>query len=407
MHQNNNKCHVYLWNKLVGTLVLVGSKIYFRYDETFNMEISPLELKISKEQKCVDLDFQYGLPGVFADSLPDGFGMEIIEDYFSEYAPNMTPNVIDKLLFIGEVSLGALTYKPAYQVTHANNIPIELNDIKQHKKNILAKKGYSSVRELIDMYQSFSPSGGARQKMIINYNPKNENFSIGSTQKDEVALILKNDESIKKDDGRAGIIEYIYSQAAIKSGINMTKCYLFKDEDGYSHFATQRFDIDNKGERMHAHTLAGLLNVDKAKRIDYLDFMRISNTELDVPVEDIKEIYRRMVFNYIYNNHDDHLKNHSFLMDKKGNWQLSPAYDLTYNDKIGHRAMKLTINGKKSTNLSINDFKAVAMKYGIVEYMDIINKVKDSYTNYKMLVNELIPKEYDYDIELYLQVKNI
>jgi len=406
--QNNNKCSVYIWNELVGELILIKEKIYFKYKNNFDLEISPIELPVSKNQfDFSDLKFQYGLSGVFSDSLPDSFGMKIIDDYFHDNYPAFSPNIIDKLLFVGEVNFGALSYKPAYGSAKENNIPIELSKIKQHKKNILENKTYSSVKEAAAVYRSFSPAGGAREKIILNYNEKNNSFSVGANINNDIPILLKLDESKKSNDGRNGIIEYIYSLTARKAGIDFPDTYLFKDENGFSHFAVKRFDVNRDGEKLHKHTLSGLLNIDKSKRIDYIEFMEIAKNQLFVSQKDIVEMYRRMVFNYVFNNNDDHIKNHSFLMGKDGNWKISPAYDVTFNNVIAHRNMMLSINYKKSSDVVMDDFKVIADKFGISNFKEIILEVQSTKEYFSDLVIKMIPAEFDYDISLYLDINEI
>lgn len=408
--QNNNKCFVYLWDKLVGEMVLVRDKIYFKYDDKFKIEISPLELPIKKVQYGFnDLKYQhqYQIAGVFADSLPDSFGMKIIDSYFEEENKNFKPNIIDKLLFIGDVSLGALKYMPSIESLEKSNLSIELKNAKNYKKNILRENSYSSIREVIDMYKSFSPTGGAREKMILSYDAEDNIFYIREAKGNEISLILKIDESEIPNDGRDAITEYIYSIVARECEINIPKTYLFKDEDDYTHYAIERFDIDENGERLHAHTLAGLLHFEKSKRIDYTDVMSIAEQYLFLPHEDIVEIYRRMVFNYAYNNCDDHLKNHSFVMDKTGKWRLSPAYDLTYNNTRGQSDMVLNINQKLSTKANLIDFEEIALKFKITNYMSIIKQVENSYELYEKLINEMMNEKFKYDKLILLSTNKI
>ena len=392
--QNNERCFVYLWEQLVGEMILVKGVVYFKYDKDFKMNISPLYLELSKSQYSFkELTFQHSIAGVFADSLPDSFGMKIIDGYFERNHAKFEPNIIDKLLFVGDVSLGALSYKPSIDAIKSKNIPIELKNAKTLKKNILEENSFSSIRIAIDMYKSFSPAGGARQKMILNYSQSENKFYIGKEKKKYKALIVKVDESEKSGYGVDGITEYVYSKVAKRCGINIPKTYLFEDDDGYKHFAIQRFDIDKENNRLHTHTLAGLLHLEKSKRIDYIDIMKIVKLHLLLPQEDIDEMYRRMVFNYVYNNNDDHLKNYSFLMNKKGEWGLSPAYDLMYNNTNGQRIMTLNINSKTSDNLSYSDFEAVAKELGVENYKSIIKKVLSSEKLFISLLDEMMDDE--------------
>ena len=373
--QNNTRCLIYIWDILVGEMVLIKNTVYFKYDKDFKMDISPLSLELSKTQYCFkELNFQHCIAGVFADSLPDSFGMKVIDGYFERTYKRFEPNIIDKLLFIGDVSLGALSYKPAIDSIKNKNIPIALKDAKTLKKSILERNSFSSIRVVIDMYKSFSPAGGAKQKMILNYNKKDNEFYIGKEKKSYKSLIVKIDESDRSGYGVDAITEFIYSKVAKVCGINIPKTYLFEDEDGYKHFGIERFDIDKDKNRLHAHTLGGLLHIEKSKRLDYIEIMKVVKLYLSLPQEDIDEMYRRMVFNYVYNNNDDHLKNYSFLMDKSGEWRLSPAYDLMYNNTNGQRVMMLNINNKTSDEVRYSDFEKVAKELNVLNYKNIIKK---------------------------------
>ncbi len=405
--QNNTKCKVYLWDKLVGEMVLVKGNIYFKYDEYFNLNISPLSLQLSRAQFNFDtLEFQYKLSGVFSDSLPDSFGIKIIDKYFNEAYSNFTPNTIDKLLFIGDVSLGALKYKPTIGKASKKNIPIILNVAKQFKKDILKDNTYDSIRYAIDMYRSFSPTGGAKEKLILAYNEKKNFFYIGEVKKKDKSLIVKIDESEYPRYGANSIIEYIYSKVASSSGIDITQTYLFEDSSGFKHFAIERFDIDKNNERLHTHTISGLLNLEKSSSIDYANIFALAKQDLLVAQKDIDELYRRMVFNYIYNNNDDHLKNTTFLMDKKGQWRLSPAYDLTYNSSKGQRDMILKINGKLSSKVSYEDFAQLGKDFGI-NYKKIIDDVQNSILELHKLIKEYDNENITYDLREIKQTRNI
>jgi len=370
--QNNTKCEVYLWNALVGEMVLVNGSVYFKYNTSFNLNISPMSLQLSRAQFNFDaLDFQYKIPGVFADSLPDSFGMKIIDKYFNEAYNNFTPNIIDKLLFIGDVSLGALKYKPTIGKSSKKNILILLKEAKQFKKYMLKDNSYDSIRNAIDMYRSFSPTGGAKEKLILAYNETKNTFYIGEAKKRDKSLIVKIDESEYPKYGAKSIIEYIYSKVAALCGINIPKTYLFEDTEAFTHFAIERFDIDDNNERLHTHTLSGLLNIEKSTAIDYTNVLG----------------FRRMVFNYTYNNNDDHLKNTTFLMNKEGKWRLSPAYDLTYNNTRGQRDMILNINGKLSSLVVYSDFVQIGRAFE-VDYEKIIIDVQASEKEFQKLINE-------------------
>lgn len=408
MMENNSKCSVYIWDKHVGEMILVKEKIYFKYDSSFDMEISPLSLPLSQTQyEFSTYTFQESIAGVFADSLPDSFGMKIIQNYFSKEYKNYNPNTIDKLLFIGDVSLGALSYRPAIEGSQKVNVPIILSDAKRYKKEILKQNSYTSLRELIDMYKSFSPAGGARQKMILSLNEEKDNFYIGKAKHGDVSLIVKIDESSAPNEFIDTTIEFIYSKLARKCGINIPKTYLFQDSDGFKHFGIERFDITEDGERLHVHTLAGLLHFEKSTTLDYEKFMFIAKKHLFLSQEDMQEIFRRMVFNYVYNNNDDHLKNHSFIMSRQGKWHLSPAYDLMYNNTNGQREMMMSINSKSSSDVEYNDFEVLAKEYKIDNYHEIIQEVLTTKEYLKTLLDRYLDDTKKYDKLLVLDTREI
>ena len=402
--QNNYKCKIFIWDKLVGEMVLVKGSIYFKYDESFDLNISPLSMKLSKAQYNFDsLHFQYAVPGVFADSLPDSFGMKIIDKYFSDTYENFVPNIIDKLLFVGDVTLGALTYKPSMFQAGKKTIPILLKETKEFKKSLLEKNTYKSLRHAIDMYRSFSPAGGAKEKLILSYSQKHETFYLGKAKAKDKSLLVKVDESEYPHYGAKSIIEYIYSKVAASCGITMPNTYLFTDTLGYIHYAIERFDIDKNKERLHTHTLAGLLHMEKSTAIDYANIFTIAKQKLLLRQDDIDELYRRMVFNFIYNNNDDHLKNTTFLMDKKGSWRVSPAYDLTYNNTVGQREMILKINSKLSSQIGYEDFAALGKAFG-VNYDAILKEIKKSEELFLRLIDHYTTDTIKYDL---LEIKQL
>lgn len=360
--QNLKKCSVFIWEEKIGELAIVNNSVFFKYDPGFKGKytISP-KLPYSLSQYNFS-SYEHQLSGVFADSIPDGIGMQALERYFSENYPDFYPNIIDKLCFIGDSSVGALSYQPAYGEKESGSIAISLRELKQGQKDILEKRGsYHSVREMAALYRAISPVNGARDKAFVNYNKQTNSFSIGANIRQDTPLMLKLQE---KNQPYFTRLEYIYSCCAEKFKINMPKTYLFKDGDEY-HYGIERFDKDNFNNKKHVVSLAGLLDERKSKRIDYMNFLSFAKKELGVEQSGIDEIYRRMVFNLLFANNDDHLKNHSFIMDKKGKWDVSPAYDIVFTSSIGERVLKLNINNKKSDGVSIKDLEHVADVFGV------------------------------------------
>ena len=404
--KNALKCRVYLWDSYIGELAQINSKVCFKYNiDCKYKNFSPIALPFRTQQYIFNNSFENGLEGAFIDCLPDSFGLNILNKYFEDNYPNFTPNVIDKLLFLSDSMLGVLRFEPSLKArSDIKPLAIELKDLRAYERNLLKSKKVEDIQNLLSFYKSFSPLAGARSKLLVNYDENSHTFFIGKIRnKNEKALILKIDESnstIKRIDTT---IEWIYSKVAKEAGLDMPQTYLFSDSNGFKHFGVERFDID-----YHVISMSGLLNFDKNKRIDLRDFLEIAKSKLFLKKEDLNEIFRRVVFNYVYNNNDDHLKNHEFLMDKEGRWKLSPLFDVTYNNKIGNSNMRMTINGKNSSDACIEDFLKVASDYKIDDPVGIIEKVQSAKYVLKELVEKYISDDYyDVDRDNILSVKNL
>jgi serine/threonine-protein kinase HipA len=396
------KCNVYIWDKKVGYISEIDNKIYFQFDPKNKINISPYVFKeINNEVYDFNsLFYNQRLAGVFADNLPDKFGTNIMNEYFMK--KGISPSVIDRLLFAGKSRLGAISYHPMDNENESD--VMKINDVHElyskTKKIINGEVDISQYHK--NIFQSSASAGGARAKASIMYNPNtNQCVLYGSNEKsnDEyikdgyIHVIIKFDElgmnsDLKNvDDVR---IEYVYSLLARKSGINMPDTYLTQEDDeGKQHYVIKRFDVD-EGKTYHTHTLAGLYNHNFDDLMDYDFLFRIAKF-LKAPKEDLTEMYRRMIFNYIFRNQDDHTKNFSFLMDKEQNWFFSPAYDIMYNNgKKFTFENKMSFNGKLGSDTTFEDFKDIALKWGITNYEEIINNIQN---NSKLLEEYLVKYE--------------
>jgi len=394
-----DKCEVYMWDKKVGYIFSIDNRYYFQFDSENKINISPYVFKEIDNQTYDfnSLFYNQHLAGVFADSLPDRFGTKVMNEYFRK--KGISPNVIDRLLFAGKSRLGAISYHPMENEAKTNMIQIDnVRDLYYKTKNIIdGEIDISQYHKSI--FQSSASAGGARAKASIMYHPDTNKCALYSSNdklnekfiKDGyIHAIIKFDEldmnrDLKNiDDVR---IEYVYSLLAEKSGINIPDTYLTKkDVDNKQHFVIKRFDIIG-GKKYHMHSLAGLYNHNFDELMDYDYLFRIAKY-LRTPIEDLTQIYKRMVFNYIFRNQDDHTKNFSFLMDENQNWTFSPAYDIMYNNgKKFTYENKMSFNGKLGSDAKFEDFKAIAIKWGITNYKDIINDIQD---NSKLLEEYLV-----------------
>lgn len=319
----------------VGRLAIRDNRIYFEYDQTFiqsGLEISPYKLSLQHGLKTFPHQPFEGLPGVFNDSLPDGWGRLLIDRYLrskgilpEQFSP------LDRLAFVGKTGPGALVYEPEYDNLNNLQHPIHLDTIYQQTQEILSGEANHMLKELIQLNGS---SAGARPKAFIGLNKTKTQITAYKhhLSNDFEHWLVKFPNNLDGSD--AGSIEYVYALMAKQAGLNMMPIHLFNASNCSGYFATQRFDRVNN-TRKHAHTASGLLNADfRVPSIDYQDLLALTSA-LTRDVREVKQMYRLAVFNVLAHNRDDHGKNFAFLMDYTGEWKLSPAYDLTFSSGPG------------------------------------------------------------------------
>jgi len=380
-----NKCDVLIWNKKIGELYYINNKLKFSYiDGQIPFEISPLQLassiKIHDYTHKQDLN---GLAGVFNDTLPDHYGEGVMNTYFA--SRNLQPNTIDRLLFLGSNTIGAITYEPNKNDRQAKEFKIELDEIYTDIKELIKKDenisrniNYANSDILYSLLKSASPAGGAKTKALIGFKDINSPIFIGkrNTKLDDgyFNAIIKFNTSEYGSDANILITEHVYMNLASKIGINIPFNTLTKEK----HYIIKRFDNNNK-EILHLHTLHGMIHSDfhTPRTVDYTEIFRVL-IMLNVPYKDKEEMFKRMIFNFLFRNHDDHEKNTSFTMNRKGIWRLSPAYDITYAYKQGGRFIadhQLTFNGKVGNDVNISTFKDIANNFEIKNYQIIIDSI--------------------------------
>lgn len=334
----------------VGRLATRDNKIYFEYDSSFvesGLEISPLKLPLGTGLQVFDYRPFEGLPGVFNDSLPDGWGRLLFDRYVR--SQNLLPEEftpLDRLAHIGMTGLGALVYEPDYSLTESEQDTIDLDTLSQQTQGVLEGEASAALKELIDLNGS---SAGARPKALIGLDETKKHIVYG---KNDLAdgyehWMVKFANSTDGID--VGAIEYVYALMAKEAGIEMMPTYLFKSTKGAGYFATKRFDR-KAGQRLHMHTASGLLHSNfRIPSLDYDDLVTLTGV-LTRDVREVEKMYRIAVFNVLSHNRDDHGKNFSFLMDKKGEWKLAPAYDLTFSSgPRGHQSTMVMGEGQSPT----------------------------------------------------------
>jgi serine/threonine-protein kinase HipA len=339
---------VRLWGGRVGALVeLADGPIVFEYAPDFQrsgLEISPVRLPLSLtgpvrfDELRRSHAFE-GLPGVVADSLPDSFGNRVIRAYFAasgEESRALSP--VQRLLYVGERALGAMTYHPAIDLPGrpAELEALEVAELVRNARRIVEGKPDVALPEI---YRIGSSAGGMRPKAVVLFNPGTREIrsAFAAPRPGDVPSILKFDGvSDRATTERLGEplpfnrVEAAYNRMAREAGIDAADVEVLH-EGSHAHLIVRRFDIANDGTRIHQHTLGGLLHIDynEPGASSYEEYLR-SVLRLGMPYASLVEGYRRAVFNVMAVNQDDHVKNVSFHMDASATWRLTPAYDLTF-----------------------------------------------------------------------------
>ena len=383
--------NVFIWDTPVGTVGWDSALhvAFFEYDDKFkkqNLELAPLMMPISGQQiysfsGLSEETFQ-GLPGLLADSLPDYFGNAVINAFLrAQGRPENSFDPVEKLCYIGKRGMGALEFKPALSRVRKSQ-KLNVNALSQLATEIMQKRESFKVSlddkksAFHDILQVGSSAGGARPKAVIAWNPETNEVYSGQVEAPTGCdyWLLKFD--VQKDGKSYGRIEYAYYLMAKAAGIQMSECRLLEDHD-CAHFMSKRFDRQN-GEKLHIQTLCAM------RHMDYNNPVANSYEQAFDTMEKLKllpnekaQLFRRMVFNAVVRNHDDHTKNISFLMTRDGVWHLAPAYDMAWAYKPGSKwtgQHQMSINGKHD-GFSTEDFIAVAKHFDIFKPQEIINTV--------------------------------
>ena len=408
---------VRLWGRTIGAVSLEeGDEVAaFEYDPAFagsGIEISPLTMPLSNRVYTfpeLSRKTFYGLPGLLADSLPDKFGHVLINAWLATQGRQPDSfNVVERLCYTGERGMGALEFAPATgpKARQASRIQIDklvelASEILTHRNNLqVSFADKSREQALTDILRVGTSAGGARAKAVIAWNPSTNEVRSGQIPAGagfEYWLlkfdgVTGNKDKELEDPQGYGVIEYAYYKMARDCGIDISECRLF-EENGRRHFMTRRFDRLAGGEKLHMLSLCALAHYDfnMAGAYAYEQALLVIR-QMGLPMNAIEEQFRRMVFNIIARNQDDHVKNIAFLMDKSGNWSLSPAFDVIYSFNPAGAwtaSHQMTLNGKRD-DFTMDDFKACAkaasMKRGRAE--TIINEVRETVSRWKDYAEE-------------------
>ena len=406
---------VRLWGQLVGSLVwdYTRDMAVFEYDGGFRrngLELAPLTMPLSQGARPFSFPSNRtecfnGLPGLIADALPDKFGNQIITEWFTRQGlpvGEVTP--LERLCYVGQRAMGALEFEPSKASALLNeSTEIYINELTRLAEDIFTKREafqermYQEDKTILDILRVGTSAGGAKPKAIIAYNEQTNEVRSGQVKAPDGFgyWLLKFDGvtysehgSVMENPKGIGNIEYAYYKMAQVCGIEMAECRLLDEGDNH-HFITRRFDCTADGEKIHMQTVAGLAHLDRDQRHSYEELFGIVR-QMNLPMDASLQLYRRMVFNVMARNNDDHTKNFSFLMNRQGQWRLAPAYDLCYSYKPGGRWVgrhQLSLNGKQN-DFTRKDLLTVGEKMGIRRSGEIIEEVADAVSRWHIFAKD-------------------
>ena len=378
---------VRMWGRPIGAVSVEGpgQVAIFEYTADFQqsgIEVAPVMMPLSgRIYRFPDLPKEsfHGLPGMLADALPDKFGNAVIDAWLA--AQGRLPqdiNAVERLCYTGTRGIGALEFKPAQGPRSRVSTPVKIDTLVELATEVLASRQTlqtsfadpakeHALREILRVGAS---AGGARAKAVIAWNPATNEVRSGQVKAPpgfEYWLLKFDGVANNKDRDLAdpqgfGAIEYAYSLMAKAAGIRMAECRLF-EENGRRHFMTRRFDRRDDGDKLHMQSLAAIAHLDfnNPTAHSYEQAFAVIR-RLGLPMDDIEEQFRRMVFNIVARNQDDHVKNVAFLMDKQGQWSLSPAFDVMYAfnpSGIWTASHQMSLAGKRD-GFTIDDLRTVA-----------------------------------------------
>ena len=378
---------VNLWGRRIGAVSLAeGADVAtFAYEPAFlrsQIEVAPLFMPLSDRIYSfsgLNPESFYGLPGMLADALPDRYGHTLINAWLA--TQGRTPDsadAVERLCYMASRGMGALEFTPAAGPRTRKSERVHIETLVELASEVLTNRNTLQVSfgdpdkadALREILQVGASAGGARAKAIIAWNPATNEVRSGQVDAGDgfgYWLLKFDGVSDNRDRGLAdpqgfGAVEFAYSEMAKAAGITMTDCRLLP-EGGRRHFMTRRFDRTETGGKLHMQSLAALAHYDYCSPDSYtyeqaFQVMR----QLSLPMDQMEELFRRMTFNVVARNQDDHVKNIAFLMDRNGVWSLSPAYDVTWALDLTNqwlRQHQMSVNGRRK-DISRADLEACA-----------------------------------------------
>lgn len=403
---------VKLWGKTIGAVALEpDSRIAtFEYMPEFvdsGIEVSPLVMPLSRKVYSfpyLPVETFAGLPGLLSDSLPDTFGNKLIDSWLATQSRKPdSMNTVERLCYIGSRGMGALEYYPTIGFRAKTSTRIQVDKLVELASEILTERttlrgNSESMKEILRVGTS---AGGARAKAVIAWNRETNEVRSGQIETGtgfeywlmKLDGVSGNRDKELNDPKGYGAIEYAYYKMATDAGIKMSECKLF-EEGERRHFMTRRFDRDKDGAKLHMQSLGAMAHFDynQSGAYGYEQLFKVMD-DIGLSAVEKEQQFRRMMFNVVARNQDDHVKNIAFLMDKSGRWSLSPAFDITYSYQPGGRwtsSHQMTINNKRD-DFILGDFTACAGVANIEtsKAESIIEEVKTVVRNWNDYADEV------------------
>ncbi|HSQ75765.1 MAG TPA: type II toxin-antitoxin system HipA family toxin [Bacteroidota bacterium] len=401
---------VLLWGRKVGAVAWNDQRqiAEFEYAPSFvrdGFDVSPLVLPRRPgifSFPALAARTYYGLPGLLADSLPDRFGNALINTWLARHGRalnDFTP--VERLCYIASRGMGALEFKPALRALERTSVPLDIEAMLELAQYVLDDRAHlladlrDKEKALDTIIRVGTSAGGARAKALIAWNRKTHEIRSGQVPPPPgfEPWIMKFDGMHDQSLGESksfGRIEYAYHKMAVQAGIRMSACELF-EENNRAHFLTRRFDRSGQGGKIHMQSLCALAHLDFNMRGAHGYEQAFSVIQsLNLGYDTLEEMYRRMVFNVVARNQDDHTKNIAFLMDADGRWSLAPAFDViwAYNSSgVWTSQHQMSINGKRD-GFTRDDILKPAKEYGVRNAESIIGDVIDAVQYWRKIAEE-------------------
>jgi serine/threonine-protein kinase HipA len=411
---------VKIWGQLVGAVAWDQDNglATFEYNPKFKSlawELAPLKMPVSgsrnqfsfpelRKDKNAAYDPFKGLPGLLADALPDRYGNQLINLWLAQQGrPQDSMNPVEMLCFIGSRGMGALEFEPVMLKENKRPFSIEIDSLVATAQQLLDKKKAFSTHLNKDEEQAVweilkigTSAGGARPKALIAWNEKTGEVKSGQTKAPRgfehwlIKLDGVSDVQLGSSSGY-GRVEMAYYHMATACDIHMMPCRLL-EENGRAHFMTQRFDREEGDVKHHIQTFCALKHFDYSlvNSFSYEQLFQCMR-ELKLTYADAEQMFRRMVFNVIARNCDDHTKNFSFLLPQGGQWTLAPAYDVCHAYRPGSEWVSqhaLSINGKRK-NITKADLLVIGKSIGCKKAPDIIDEINTTIQSWKKFAGEV------------------